>query len=125
LSYARSSRPDPERLSPRSVPSPAGRSSPKSPESASSLVGPRHPQRVHHRHPRLPRRQPAGPVLLPLQRLEPIERLEVILVHELDPQPGLGQRGDDLAEPASDTSNGRNEQAPARNPARLYNELAR
>src|SRR5580693_2728958 len=71
-----------ERLSPRSVPSPARR----------------RPQRELHRHPGLPGREPIRPVLPPLQRVEPAERIEVILVQELDPQPLLSQRGDDLAQ---------------------------
>ena len=72
----------PERLSPRSVPSPRRGS----------------PQREHQRHPRLPRRKPERPVLPPHQPVEPREVVEVLLVQELDPQPCLHQRRDDLAQ---------------------------
>src|SRR5580704_16211837 len=47
---------------------------------------------------RLSPRSVPSPARPPLQRVEPAERIEVILVQELDPQPLLSQRGDDLAQ---------------------------
>src|ERR1700726_4790509 len=42
--------------------------------------------------------QPVTPVGLPLQRLESLEVVEVVLVEELDAQPGPGDRGHYLAD---------------------------
>src|SRR5271170_409409 len=60
--------------------------------------GPQRPQREHHRHPRLPRRKPERPVLPPLHPVKPREIAVVPLVQEVDSQPDLDQRGNDLTQ---------------------------